>query len=66
MLFSSYFRAALTNKTMKKETYEQIEALTGKTTEAHEYGDQTKVIGEDEALELIKICKAFIKRSFPL
>lgn len=44
---------------MKKETYEKIEALTSKTIEAHEYGDETKVIGEDEALELIKICKAF-------
>jgi len=44
---------------MKKETYEKIEALTSKTLEAHEYGDETKVIGEDEALELIKICKAF-------
>lgn len=44
---------------MKKETYEKIEALTSRTLEAHEYGDETKVIGEDEALELIKICKAF-------
>jgi hypothetical protein len=51
---------------MKKETYEQIEALTGKTTEAHEYGDQTKVIGEDEALELIKICKAFTADKYTL
>jgi len=51
---------------MKKETYEQIEALTGVTTEAHEYGDQTKVIGEDEALELIKICKAFQATNYTL